>query len=64
MIMSFEGYQEALESQSKKEDKLKAIKEQFDAMQSQIQALIAELLVTQKTKTKWTTWQRHCITPV
>jgi hypothetical protein len=43
MIMSFEGYQEALESQSKKEDKLKAIKEQFDAMQSQIQALIAAI---------------------
>jgi polyhydroxyalkanoate synthesis regulator protein len=43
MITSFEGYQEALESQSKKEDELKAIKEQFDAMQSQIQALIAAI---------------------
>ena len=41
MIMSFEGYQEALESQSKKEDELKVMKEQFNTMQSQIQALIA-----------------------
>jgi hypothetical protein len=38
--MSFEGYQEALESQSKKEDELKSMKEQFNNMQSQMQALI------------------------
>jgi hypothetical protein len=37
MIMSFEGYQEALELQSKKEDELKVMKEQFNAMQSQMQ---------------------------
>jgi hypothetical protein len=43
MIMSFEGYQEALESQSKKEDELKAMKEQFNIMQSQIQTLIAAI---------------------
>jgi hypothetical protein len=43
MIMSFEGYQEALESQSKKEDELKVIKEQFNAMQSQLQALMAAI---------------------
>jgi hypothetical protein len=43
MIMSFEGYHEALESQSKKEDELKVMKEQFNAMQSQIQALIAAI---------------------
>jgi integrase/recombinase XerD len=43
MIMSFDGYQEALESQSKKEDELKVIKEQFNAMQSQIQTLIADI---------------------
>jgi integrase/recombinase XerD len=43
MIMSFEGYQEALESQSKKEDELKVMKEQFNAMQSQIQTLIAAI---------------------
>jgi hypothetical protein len=41
MIMSFEGYQEALESQSKKEDELKVMKEQFNAMQSQIQSLMS-----------------------
>ena len=43
MIMSFEGYQEALESQSKKEDELKVMKEQFNAMQSQIQALMTAI---------------------
>jgi hypothetical protein len=41
--MSFEGYQEALESQSKKEDELKVMKEQFNAMQSQMQTLISTL---------------------
>jgi hypothetical protein len=41
MIMSFEGYQEALESQSKKEDELKAMKEQLNAMQSQMQSLMS-----------------------
>jgi integrase/recombinase XerD len=40
MLISLEGYQEALESQSKKEDELKVMKEQFNSMQSQIQALI------------------------
>jgi hypothetical protein len=43
MIMSFEGYQEALESQSKKEDELKVMKEQFNTMQSQVQALITAI---------------------
>src|ERR687886_2666349 len=43
VIMSFEGYQEALESQSKKEDELKVMKEQFNAMQSQMQTLISTL---------------------
>jgi integrase/recombinase XerD len=41
MIMSYEGYQEALESQSKKEDELKVMKEEFNAMQSQMQSLMA-----------------------
>jgi integrase/recombinase XerD len=41
MIMSFEGYQEALESQKEKEDELKAMKGQFNTMQSQVQSLIA-----------------------
>jgi integrase/recombinase XerD len=43
MIMSYEGYQEALESQSKKEDELKLMKEQFNTMQSQMQALITAI---------------------
>jgi integrase/recombinase XerD len=43
MIMSFEGYQEALESQGKKEDELKVMKEQFNAMQSQMQTLLSIL---------------------
>jgi integrase len=43
MLISFEGYQEALESQSKKEDELKVMKEQFNTMQSQIQTLIAAI---------------------
>jgi integrase len=40
MIMSFEGYQEALESQKEKEDELKTMKDQFNTMQSQMQSLI------------------------
>ena len=40
MIMSYEGYQEALESEKKKEGELEAMKEQFRSMQSQIQSLI------------------------
>ena len=43
MIMSFEGYQEALESQSKKEDELKTMKEQFNNIQSQMQTLLSIL---------------------
>jgi hypothetical protein len=41
MIMSYKGYQEALESQSKKEDELKVMKEQFNAMQLQMQSLLS-----------------------
>jgi integrase len=40
MIMSFEGYQEALDSQKQKEDKLSTIEGQFNIMQSQMQAMI------------------------
>jgi integrase len=43
MIMSYEGYHEALESQSKKEDELKLMKVQFNTMQSQLQTLITAL---------------------
>jgi hypothetical protein len=43
MIMSFEGYQEALESQKEKEDKLAAMEERFNSMQVQMQSLISAL---------------------
>jgi integrase len=43
MIMSYEGYQEALESQKHKEDELNTMKEQFNTMQSQMQALITAI---------------------
>jgi integrase/recombinase XerD len=46
MIMSFEGYQEALESQKEKEDELKTIKDQFNTMQSQLQTLLSILSST------------------
>jgi len=38
--MSFEGYQEALESQKAKEDQLKTMSEQFNTIQSQMQTLL------------------------
>jgi integrase/recombinase XerD len=41
MIMSYDGYQEVLESEKKEKDELKTIKEQFSNMQSQIQSLIS-----------------------
>jgi hypothetical protein len=41
MIMSYEGYQEVLESEKKEKDELRTIKEQFNNMQSQIQSLIS-----------------------
>ena len=40
MIMSYEGYQEALESQKQKEDELSTMKQQFNNMQSMLQKLI------------------------
>jgi integrase/recombinase XerD len=46
MIMSFEGYQEALESQNKKEDELKVMKEQFTAIRSQMQTILSILSST------------------
>lgn len=41
--MSYEGYQEALESQKEKENKLVVMEERFNSMQSQMQSLIAVL---------------------
>jgi predicted amidophosphoribosyltransferase len=40
MIMSFEGYQEALESEKKKEDEIDKMKEQVNNMQSMLEKLI------------------------
>jgi hypothetical protein len=40
MIMSFEGYQEALESQKEKENKLAIMEERFNLIQSQMQSII------------------------
>src|SRR6476646_8327262 len=39
MVMSFEGYQEAIESQKKKEDEISTIKQQFNNMQSMLEKL-------------------------
>ena len=44
--MSFEGYQEALESQKHKEDEIKDMKVQFNTMQSMLEKLIAGLSKT------------------
>jgi hypothetical protein len=46
MIMSYEGYQEALESQKHNEDELKDMKAQFNTMQSMLEKLIAGLSKT------------------
>jgi hypothetical protein len=48
MIMSYEGYQEALELQSKKENELEVMKEQFSAIQSQMQTLLSIVTSTSK----------------
>jgi integrase len=48
MIMSYEGYQEALELQIKKENELEVMKEQFSAMQSQMQTLLSIVASTSK----------------
>jgi hypothetical protein len=39
--MSYEGYQESLESQKEKEDQLNTVQSQLDSMQSQIQSLMS-----------------------
>jgi integrase len=43
LVLSFDAYNETLEEQKKKEDKLAAIEDKFNIMQSQIQALITTL---------------------
>jgi integrase/recombinase XerD len=43
MIISLDGYQEAIESQKEKEDELKTMKDQFYTIQSQMQCVITAL---------------------
>jgi integrase/recombinase XerD len=43
MLISFEGYQEALESQKQKEDEISAMKQQFNNMQSMLEKLIMNM---------------------
>ena len=43
IILSYEGYQDVLDEQKKKEDKLKQIEEKFNAMQSQMQTVLSVL---------------------
>jgi uncharacterized protein (DUF3084 family) len=43
MIMSLEGYHEALESQKEKEDQLTKMQQQFNNMQSMLESLIRGL---------------------
>ncbi|MGH9976225.1 MAG: hypothetical protein ACRD8Z_10385, partial [Nitrososphaeraceae archaeon] len=43
LVLSYDAYNETVEEQKKKEDKLAAMENKFNTMQSQIQALIATL---------------------
>jgi hypothetical protein len=43
MVLSYDAYEETLESQKKKEDRLTTIESQFNTMQSQIQSLLSSL---------------------
>jgi integrase len=43
MVLSYDAYNETLENQKKKEDRLTTIENQFDSMQSQIQSLLSSL---------------------
>jgi integrase len=43
MVLSYDAYEETLENQEKKEDRLTTIENQFNTMQSQIQSLISSL---------------------
>jgi hypothetical protein len=46
MIMSFEGYQEALESQKQKEGELQSMQSQLNTVQSMLEKLITGLSKT------------------
>ena len=43
MVLTYDAYNETLDEQKKKEDKLTVIEGQFDTMQSQMRALITAL---------------------
>jgi integrase/recombinase XerD len=43
MVLSYDSYEETLENQKKKEDRLTTIENQFNTMQSQIQSLLSSL---------------------
>jgi hypothetical protein len=43
MVLSYDAYEETLENQKKKEDRLTTIESQFNTMQSQIQSLLSSL---------------------
>jgi hypothetical protein len=43
MVLSYDAYEETLENQKKKEDRLATIENQFNSMQSQIQSLLSSL---------------------
>ena len=43
MVLTYDAYNETLENQKEKEDKLTVMENQFNLMQSQVQALISAL---------------------
>lgn len=43
LVLSYDAYNETLEEQKKKEDRLEMMEEKFNVMQSQIQSLITAL---------------------
>jgi hypothetical protein len=43
MVLTYDAYNETLENQKKKEDRLTTIENQFNTMQSQIQSLLSSL---------------------
>lgn len=43
MVLTYDAYNETLESQKEKEDRLATIENQFNTMQSQMQSLLSSL---------------------
>jgi hypothetical protein len=43
MVLTYDAYNETLENQKEKEDRLTIIEKQFNGMQSQIQSLLSSL---------------------